>query len=70
MSAPVLIRDSRDDDLPAITRIYGHHVRHGLASFEEEAPSIEEMTRRRADYLAKGYPYIVAERGGRLVGYA
>jgi L-amino acid N-acyltransferase YncA len=70
MSAPVLIRDSRDDDLPAITRIYGYHVRHGLASFEEQAPSIDEMARRRADGLAKGYPFIVAERGGRIVGYA
>jgi phosphinothricin acetyltransferase len=70
MSAPVLIRDSRDDDLPDITRIYGHHVRHGLASFEEEAPPIAEMTRRRADCLAKGYPYIVAERAGKVVGYA
>ena len=67
---PLLIRDSRDDDVPAITRIYGHHVLHGLASFEEKAPATEEMARRRAAYLAGGYPYIVAERSGRLVGYA
>ncbi len=70
MPLPTLIRDSRDDDVAAITRIYGHHVLHGLASFEETAPPPEEMARRRADYLAQGYPYIVAERDGRLVGYA
>jgi len=70
MSPLLLIRDSRDDDLPAITRIYGYHVLHGLASFEEQAPPLEEMARRRADHLAKGYPYIVAERGGEVVGYA
>jgi phosphinothricin acetyltransferase len=68
--APLLIRDSRDDDIAAIARIYGHHVLHGLASFEEDAPGEAEMVRRRADVLAKGYPYIAAERDGRLVGYA
>ncbi|TXL74258.1 N-acetyltransferase family protein [Vineibacter terrae] len=70
MPLPLLIRDSRDTDIPIITGIYGHHVRHGLASFEEEAPSLGEMGRRRADMLDKGYPYIVAERHGRVVGYA
>ncbi|MCW5746944.1 MAG: N-acetyltransferase [Alphaproteobacteria bacterium] len=70
MSPPLLIRDSRDDDIPAITRIYGYHVLNGLASFEEQAPSPEEMARRRADVLAKGYPHIAAERDGKLVGYA
>jgi phosphinothricin acetyltransferase len=28
------------------------------------------MARRRAGYLAAGYPYIVAEAEGRLLGYA
>lgn len=70
MSLSLLVRDSRDDDIPAITRIYGHHVRNGLASFEEEAPSLEEMARRRADGLAKGYPWLAAERDGRVMGYA
>jgi phosphinothricin acetyltransferase len=70
MSLSLLIRDSRDDDVAAVTRIYGYHVLNGLASFEEAAPAPEEMARRRADYLARGYPYIVAERDGQVVGYA
>ncbi|HJQ55940.1 MAG TPA: GNAT family N-acetyltransferase [Vineibacter sp.] len=70
MSSALQIRESRDDDIAAITRIYGFHVLHGLASFEEQAPSEAEMARRRADVLAKGYPYIAAERDGKLVGYA
>lgn len=70
MTSPPTVRDSRDDDLPAITAIYGYHVRHGLASFEEEAPSLEEMAKRRAAYLASGYPYIVAEAEGRVLGYS
>jgi phosphinothricin acetyltransferase len=64
-----LIRPSRDDDLAAITEIYGHHVLHGIASFEEVPPSRDELTARRAAILDKGLPYLVAERDGRVVGY-
>jgi phosphinothricin acetyltransferase len=66
----MLLRDSHDDDIPAIAAIYGHWVTHGLASFEYEAPSAAEMARRRAAVLEGGYPYIVAEHDGRVRGYA
>jgi L-amino acid N-acyltransferase YncA len=56
--------------VPAITAIYGHWVRHGLASFELDPPEEAEMARRRAAILAAGYPYLVAEAEGRLLGYA
>jgi L-amino acid N-acyltransferase YncA len=69
-SREVVIRDSRDDDLAAITAIYGHHVRHGSASFETEAPTVEEMRRGRAELIARGYPYLVAEDGTGIAGYA
>lgn len=57
-------------DLPAITAIYDHHVRTGLASFETEAPSLAEMTQRHAALTGAGYPYLVALDGARLLGYA
>jgi L-amino acid N-acyltransferase YncA len=69
MSGELLIRPSRDDDIGAITAIYGHHVLHGLASFEEAPPAPEEMARRRGEVLDRGLPYLVAERDGRVVGY-
>jgi L-amino acid N-acyltransferase YncA len=64
-----VIRPSRDDDIAAITAIYGYHVLHGLASFEEVPPPAEEIGRRRADIVGRALPYFVAERGGRVVGY-
>ena len=70
MTSAILVRASRDSDVPAIAGIYGRHVLTGLASFEETAPSVEEMARRRADILARGYPYLTAEADGRVVGYA
>ena len=64
------IRASRDDDVPAITAIYAHHVLHGTGTFETDPPSAQDMAARRADVLAKGLPYLVAEHEGRVVGFA
>jgi len=64
------IRPSRDEDVGAIQRIYAHHVLHGLASFEIEPPSEDEIARRRRAVIGAGFPYLVAERGGEIVGYA
>ena len=67
---PLLIRTSRDEDITAITALYAHHVFHGTGTFETEAPSSAEMDLRRADVLAKGLPYLVAEQDGEVVGFA
>ena len=66
----MLVRDARDGDLAEIQAIYAHHVLHGTASFEEEAPQLAEMQRRRADVLARGLPYLVAEHQGVVTGYS
>ena len=65
-----LIRPSREEDLDAITRIYGHHVLHGTGTFETTPPTLAEMTARRADVLGKGLPWLVAEDDGQVLGYA
>jgi len=64
------IRPAETRDMPAVTEIYGHHVRHGFASFETEPPSLDEMTARWQSNAAKGLPYIVAVEDGHVVGYA
>ncbi len=66
-----LIRPSTDADLDAITRIYAHHVLHGTGTFETTPPSAAEMATRRADVIAKGLPWLVAENdSGAVVGFA
>jgi phosphinothricin acetyltransferase len=66
----LLIRPSTPADLPAITAIYGWNVLNGTGTFELEAPDEADMARRRDDVLAKGLPWLVAERDGQLLGYA
>ncbi len=67
---PVRLRPAAAGDVPAIAAIYGHHVRTGLASFELEPPDAAEMARRHAAILARGLPFLVADQGGTIAGYA
>jgi phosphinothricin acetyltransferase len=65
----MLVRPAAAQDLPAIQAIYAHHVLHGLASFEEAAPPLDEMRRRHDDVTGQGLPYLVAEEKGVILGY-
>jgi L-amino acid N-acyltransferase YncA len=69
-AANVSICACEEDHVAAITTIYAHHVLHGLASFEIEPPSENDMRRRRLDIVSRNYPYLVAECAGEVVGYA
>ncbi len=66
----LFVRPAAEADMAAVTAIYAHHVLHGTGSFEIEPPSAAEMRRRRAHVLDQGWPYLVAEADGRIVGYA
>jgi L-amino acid N-acyltransferase YncA len=69
-----LIRAATPADATAIAAIYAPHVLHGTASFETEAPTADEMSRRMSSILALGLPYLVAEvatqAGAEIAGYA
>jgi L-amino acid N-acyltransferase YncA len=70
MTAPITIRPVAPDDIRDITAIYAHAVQHGTASFEIEPPNETEMTTRRKILVDSGFPYLVADVGGRIAGYA
>ncbi len=65
-----MLRAASVDDSAAIARIYAEAVLNGTATFETEPPSAAEMARRWSDLAAAGLPWLVAERGGDVVGYA
>jgi L-amino acid N-acyltransferase YncA len=66
----ISIRPAGPADIPAITQIYASAVLTGTASFEVEPPDEAEMARRQRVLLDGGYPYLVAELQGVVVGYA
>ena len=66
----LIVRASTEADVVRCAEIYAHHVLHGTASFEVDPPDLAEMKRRRAAVLDIGLPHLVAEREGRVMGYA
>ena len=66
----MIVREAQRADAEALAAIYGHHVRHGFGTFEEEPPGAEEMARRLAAVTSLGLPYLVAEADGRVLGFA
>jgi phosphinothricin acetyltransferase len=70
-AATFSIRPAAEPDIDAIQRIYAHHVLNGLASFEEVAPDVAELTRRWRAIADAGLPYLCAlDADGALAGYA
>jgi L-amino acid N-acyltransferase YncA len=71
---PVLVRNSRDADVPAMLAIYLHHIRRGvdpgIEENEFETPDAEDLKRRRKSMQRRKMPHILAEDGGVVVGYA
>ncbi|MEE7492029.1 MULTISPECIES: N-acetyltransferase family protein [Methylobacterium] len=68
--ASPIVRDVSSSDVAEVLRIYTPYVLYGLATFEEEPPTIEQMGRRREAIVAAGLPYLVAIRNEQVVGYA
>lgn len=66
----IVIRPATAADFPAITAIYDDAVRTGTATFELDPPGLEEMTARYRSLVEGGFPYLVADDGGEIAGYA
>jgi phosphinothricin acetyltransferase len=64
------IHDATPADASALLAIYAPYVEQTAITFELEVPSVDEFERRIASTLENGYPYLVLEDDGRIVGYA
>jgi phosphinothricin acetyltransferase len=64
------VRPARPGDLDAVAGIYAHHVEHGVATFDTEAPDTAHWATRLDELTAARWPFLVAEVGGEVVGFA
>ena len=64
----VVIRDAQETDAKVLQAIYAPYVEHTAVTFEYNVPSEEEF-RRRIETVKRKYPWIVAEKEGRIIGY-
>ncbi|HVZ10489.1 GNAT family N-acetyltransferase [Rhodopila sp.] len=63
------IRSATDADVADIQAIYAHHVLHGTGTFEEEPPSVEDMSQRFHKIVDKGFVWLVACDASGVLGY-
>jgi L-amino acid N-acyltransferase YncA len=65
-----MVRPTLPGDLSAISDIYAHHVRTGVATFELTAPDLPEWQRRFDAVISSGLPFLTATLDDEIVGYA
>jgi phosphinothricin acetyltransferase len=64
-----MIRSVEPKDAREICDIYNFYIINTDISFEEQPVSVDEMEKRIREVTAM-YPWLVAEEGGKILGYA
>lgn len=70
MPAFITIRDAVEADLAAIRDIYNHAVEHTTAIWNEVLIDTDNRRLWLEQRRARGFPVLVAERDGKVAGYA
>ena len=65
----ITVRSATVEDASAILEIYGYYVANTAISMEYEVPILADFEKRIENTLGN-YPYLVAERNGKIIGYA
>ena len=64
------VRSAAPEDAPAVADIYNYYIATSHATFELEPVDAGEMLRRMEDGWRAGYPFLIYEDDGRILGYA
>jgi phosphinothricin acetyltransferase len=66
----VVIRRAKREDAAAMAAIYNQSVAHSTATFDTKPETVEDRAAWLDDHTAPQHPVLVAERDGRMVGWA
>lgn len=66
----IRVRSVATDDAAPIAAIYAHHVLTGTATFDTDPPPASFWTDKIETLAAHGWPFLVAEADGDVIGYA
>jgi L-amino acid N-acyltransferase YncA len=65
----LIVRDARKNDLPALLKIYNDAVLASPATFDLEPQTLNQRRKWLSEH-GGSHPLVVAEKGGRVIGYA
>jgi phosphinothricin acetyltransferase len=65
-----MIRAVTESDAQAIANIYNYYIEHTVVTFEEQPIAKSEIMARIAKVTDSNLPWLVAEDGGAVIGYA
>jgi L-amino acid N-acyltransferase YncA len=65
-----ILRDCVESDLPVVQAITAHYVLHSTVTFETEPQGLGYWKQRFDELSQFDLPFLVAEVGGQVVGYA
>lgn len=68
--AGTTIRSAAPSDAASIAAIYNHYVTETVVTFEEDPITAAEIARRIEEVWSASLPWLIAEEGSRVVGYA
>ncbi len=66
----MIIRKVKQSDSFKIAHIYNHYIKNTIITFEEQEVSQDEISSRIKNVLSESFPWIVAEKGDNIAGYA
>ena len=64
------VRSATAADADAVAGIYNHYINETVVTFEEESISSSEIAKRMGLVWSASLPWLVADSGGKVAGYA
>ena len=65
-----MIRPAKEADCSGLATIYNHYIANTVVTFEEDAVDAQAFQLRLAETAEAGLPWLVADVGGKIAGYA
>ncbi len=65
-----MIRKAKISDAESIVNIYNYYIKETTVTFEIDELTTEDMAERIKKTFDSGYPFIVYEEEGKVIGYA
>ena len=65
-----VVRAAAAGDMERVAGIYAHYVAASVVTFDTAPPDAAAWRRKHAELAGRGLPFLVAEAGGEVAGYA